>query len=1138
MKKTWRLILTLTLLILLGGISRLQERAARSAPAAAPATVAIVRASSWPVSDAEVEAMVRQAVALAGGLESVITPGDTVLLKPNLVWGAAPSQGYTTDPRVVRALVLMAREAGAAQVLIADGAALYRDGHDGRGATVEAFRLCGYDASGDMVDDVTGAPLLDLNDAGGLDQHDPALVTRVEVANGLIWSEYWLPRAVMEADVVIGVPVLKNHTHAGVTLALKGQIGIAPSDIYHSPGAQMYKMALHHGPADLGRHIVDLNLARPLDFAVIDGLRGMIDGPVGGTLANPPMRLIIAGRDAVAVDTVGALVMGYDPATIPYLGWAAGAGLGTADTTQITVRGTPVSQVRRDFPAPYGDPPAQRAERTPPTVQLTTPADGLVVSDQVLAWASAQDNRAVAKVEFFVDDELQAVVTAPPYQATLDMSAYRGQQVTVRAVAYDRALNDAADEATVAVVPAPAPGTATLQTATLTIPTYPYAGCLQTHSNGPYLYLWLDWNCYGNPAAPTPRPYTLLVLENDFLRVTLLPELGGRVYQMIFKPTGHNELYQNPVLKPTHWGPPEQGWWLAAGGIEWGLPVDEHGYEWGVPWSWSAITSTAGVTVTLRDTNATNRLRAQIDVFLPADQAVLEISPRLENPTDATLSYKYWSNAMLAPGAANTVGPNLRFVFHADQMAVHSTGDCRLPGCWPTVPTGPAYRFNWPIHNGVDFSRLGNWRQWLGFFEYPQAAADWIGVYDTSADEGVVRLFPPEVARGAKGFAFGWSDPIDWHNWTDDGSAYVELHGGVAPTFWDTASLGPGQALRWTERWYPVSGRGVLSAATAEAAIGLSESGGELRVAVQPTRMHAAGETSLHVWNSASCAELGRWDLPAVGPGQPLVVSLLARAADVTVAYVDRQGNLLAATGAVDCMPPRARVTPLPPWVGTATFTVTWSGQDWSGIAAYDVQFRDGYEGAWTDWLTETLETTAPFTGTHGHSYFFRTRARDVLGNQGRWEGEEWGQAFTTVLVEPAAVLVTSRKTAAPSIFRPDQTVAYTVWLSNSGNLPAAAVLTDTLPATMELLTATLTASSGPPPTFDGSAIRWAGSVEAGSAVRITYLLAPTASTPTGVPLTNTAVIEGSVLGPLVRRATAVQGYVYWLPVIANNGQP
>jgi len=141
----------------------------------------------------------------------------------------------------------------------------------------------------------------------------------------------------------------------------------------------------------------------------------------------------------------------------------------------------------------------------------------------------------------------------------------------VRAVAYDRMLNDAQDSVSLSLVTPGVPGATTFQTTTLAIPTYNYRPFLQLRSSGPYTYYGLDWDRYeGDPI--TAQPYTLLALENDYMRVTLLPELGGRVYQMIYKPTGHNELYQNPVIKPTRWGPAEQGWWLAAGGIEWGLP--------------------------------------------------------------------------------------------------------------------------------------------------------------------------------------------------------------------------------------------------------------------------------------------------------------------------------------------------------------------------------------------------------------------------------------------------------------------------------------------------------------------------------------------------------------------------------------
>ncbi|HIE38033.1 MAG TPA: DUF5107 domain-containing protein, partial [Anaerolineae bacterium] len=776
-----------------------------------------------------------------------------------------------------------------------------------------------------------------------------------------------------------------------------------------------------------------------------------------------------------------------------------------------------------------------------PTVRITAPQDGSVITEQTTVWADPSDDRAVAKVEFYVEEELATVVTAPPYRATLDLSPHRGRSVSLRAVAYDRALNDAEDEATVAVVRGPAPGITSFQTATLAIPTYPYSHCLQTRSNGPYTYEWLDWDCYGDP-APVPQEYTLLVLENDYLRVTLLPELGGRVYQMIFKPTGHNLFYQNPVIKPTHWGPPEQGWWLAAGGIEWCLPVDEHGYEWGIPWAWSVVTSTAGVTVTVRDTEAPNRVRARVDLFLPADRAYLAVTPHLENPTGDDLSYKFWLNASLAPGPENRPTAGLEFIFNAAEMSVHSTGDDRLPGHWPTQPTGPDYRFGWPVHNGTDFSRLGNWQEWLGFFEAPQAAADFIGVYSHDAGEGVARAFPSHVARGTKGFAFGWANPIDWHEWTDDGSGGVELHGGGAPTFWDTATLTAGQTLAWTEYWYPTGAIGTLSAATREAALGVRLSGGRFHIGLHTTAAREGGETTLHVWDRATCTELAHWELPAISPESPFLASVPSGGRsleEIAVVYLDDGGNLLVGVNPTDCLPPEAQVEPLPPWVPTTSFTVTWSGEDtWENIAGYDVQLRDGYEGAWTDWLTETTVTAAIFTGQHGHTYFFRARARDLAGNQGTFTDEEWGQAFTTVLTEPAPVLVTSRKAATPRLFPPDRAVAYTLLLSNTGNLTASATLTDVVPTAMVVLTETLNATSGPAPTHAGGAIHWAGTVPPDGTVRVTYTLSPTAATPVGVALTNTVELGGSVLGPLTRRETVTQAHLLWLPLVAREWIP
>ncbi|MDY7080130.1 MAG: DUF5107 domain-containing protein [Chloroflexota bacterium] len=710
-------------------------------------------------------------------------------------------------------------------------------------------------------------------------------------------------------------------------------------------------------------------------------------------------------------------------------------------------------------------------------------------------------------------------------------------------VAITQAAPRRVPDAKVGAVQTPTPNVPSFQTETISIPTYPYADHLTYVYDPTYnmTYSTLNWDTYnGLSRTPVLCDYELLVLENEYLRVTLLPELGGRIYQMIFKPTGHNELYQNPVIKPTRWGPPEQGWWLAAGGIEWCLPVEEHGYEWGEPWSYQDVSSTAGITVTLRDTTATDRIRATVTVHLPAGRSYLVITPRVENPTGDDIDYKYWINGMLAPGASNTVGADLHFVLNAEEMSVHSTGDDRLPG-HDTITAGPDYRFSWPIYAGTDFSRLGNWHEWLGFFEYPRAAADFAGVYDTAANEGLARVFPSNVVQGSKGFGFGWSDPVESNNWTDDGSTYVELHGGVAPTFWDVATIPAGQALEWTEYWFPVSDIGQLSVATTEAALGVRESDDRFHIGVHPTAPHAAGRSTLYVWEQDSCTGLARWELPDVSPGAPFTTSVATGGLDLTntsFVYLDDEENLLAALNPHDCLPPTSSPEPLPPWVETTTFTVTWAGQDaWIGIATYDVQVRDGYEGTWTDWFTHTTATSGTFAGVHGHTYFFRTRARDPYGNQETYDldNEEWGETFTTVLTDPAPVLVTSRKLATPRIFGSDQTVTYTVLISNTGNLTSTAALTDTISTSMIVLTETLAATPGLTLVYPGDILHWTGMVTPGSEVHVTYRLSPTTTTPFGVPLTNTVRISGSVLGGFTRQETAVQAHLVWLPLVVQE---
>jgi hypothetical protein len=179
---------------------------------------------------------------------------------------------------------------------------------------------------------------------------------------------------------------------------------------------------------------------------------------------------------------------------------------------------------------------------------------------------------------------------------------------------------------------------------------------------------------------------------------------------------------------------------------------------------------------------------------------------------------------------------------------------------------------SWPVHNGTDYSRLGNWNRWLGFFEDP-AAGGFVAVYDEAYDEGVIRVSAADAVPGSKVFAFGWQDPIPWSNWTDDGSSYVELHSGPAPTFDDSVTIPAGGSLQWTETWYPVAGLGGLRCANETVAVNLSAGGGQAVAAVAVPR----------AWSGNLVLSLNGQEFWKQGvslqPGQPSL-SMVALAAD------------------------------------------------------------------------------------------------------------------------------------------------------------------------------------------------------------------------------------------------------------------
>ena len=344
--------------------------------------------------------------------------------------------------------------------------------------------------------------------------------------------------------------------------------------------------------------------------------------------------------------------------------------------------------------------------------------------------------------------------------------------------------------------------------------------------------------------GPAPRAYRAVFIQNDYVQLAVVPELGGRILRWTDRTTGHQLLYANPVIKPTNWG--YRGWWMATGGIEWAFPEEEHGLNEYRPWQYERLWN--GVRVW--DTDDRTGLAVEITIQLDSEHSYFTIVPRISNGTGEQQRYQFWANAMLTISDANAPSPDLTFILPDDAVTVHSTGDGSLPS--------PGGQMAWPVHGGRDFSRYSEWRQYLGAFAHP-AQAGFVGAYDLGSDQGLVRVFPHTTATGVKIFCMG---DLPSSLWTDDSSRYFELWGGLTPTFWDYWTLQPGESIAWTERWYPVSGIGGYNWANEEAAIRLVPSGDSATVAVATSRA-LQGTVILRRGGE----EVQRWDA-FIAPGQ------------------------------------------------------------------------------------------------------------------------------------------------------------------------------------------------------------------------------------------------------------------------------
>jgi hypothetical protein len=384
--------------------------------------------------------------------------------------------------------------------------------------------------------------------------------------------------------------------------------------------------------------------------------------------------------------------------------------------------------------------------------------------------------------------------------------------------------------------------------------------------------------------APTPVNYLGVVLENEYLRLTFLPELGGRLYSAVVKATGQEIFYHNPVVKPSRYGvlqPAEANWWLASGGMEWAYPTQEHGYRFGVPWQYQVTQSATETTIILSD-SAAGRVGAEVSVTLPADSASFWVKPKLINQTAHTVPVQFWLNAALtlSPGS---MSPQTQFVLPVDRVVVHSRGESG----W-TIP-GERQESPWPVVAETDLRDYRQWANYLGVFA-PHLQAPFVGAYNPETNLGIARLIEPDKVSGTKLFAFSAAFPDK--SYTDDSSQYFEIWGGANTGFWPESDVQvpAGGAVAWQEQWWPLPGLGGLTWANAKAAIHLSQEDGQYTLSLlasRPTQgkisVLAGATPLLNDTFTANPISASRWTFAALA--QPSQIQVLDQAGAILLDY-------------------------------------------------------------------------------------------------------------------------------------------------------------------------------------------------------------------------------------------------------------
>jgi hypothetical protein len=319
--------------------------------------------------------------------------------------------------------------------------------------------------------------------------------------------------------------------------------------------------------------------------------------------------------------------------------------------------------------------------------------------------------------------------------------------------------------------------------------------------------------------AIVDRTFRTYVLENRYLRVTLVPEFGGRILSIIYKPTGHEQLYRTQVGVPygIKAGNFYYDWLMVYGGIFPTFPDAEHGKTWLKPWAFERVKEGADeitVAMSIEDSfdfssrpgkfRAATGIEAIYYVTLKADRAALDARVVLKNPNDKAIPSEYWTCTTLAPGS--------------EPKDPKTTGGAEIIAPIRTYTT-PAWSAN--LGEGDEsagtgrrrFEKLRYFRNWptmgIAYAAPDMQGGNFWGVINHDNEEGIIRIADNTLTPGLKMWTWGFpsfTGETDARKAPNESRPYVELWAGVSDQFFHSAVFPARGEVSFPETYSPTVG--------------------------------------------------------------------------------------------------------------------------------------------------------------------------------------------------------------------------------------------------------------------------------------------------------------------------------------------